>query len=165
MELPSSLSRMRQIWPHLVGSAVALGVVGFYLGLLTLTGSWSFARAQFGHYRWWILALAVGLGVQATLFTALRGRLMGRKKTAATSSLAASGGVSTASMAACCAHYLVSVLPLLGLPFLSAALAGLNKYQTYLFALGVVSNLFGIGLMFRLLARNEMVRHLAVSRH
>jgi Cu+-exporting ATPase len=157
-------SPFRNTWAYVVGSAAALGVVGFYLGLLTLTGSWSFARVQFGQYRWWILALAVGLGVQATLFTAVRGRLVGRNRRAATSSLAASSGVSTASMAACCTHYLVSVLPVLGLPFLSAALAGLAKYQTYFFAAGVVSNLFGIGLMARPLARNGMVSRVAALR-
>ena len=144
--------------PYLVGLAAALGVVGFYLGLITLTADWYFARSQFSEYRWWILALAAGLGVQAILYTALRGQLMGRHKKAAKSSLAASGGVSTVSMAACCAHYLVAFLPALGLPFLSTALASLDQYQTYFFLVGVISNLFGIGLMLRLLARNGMLR-------
>ena len=148
--------------PYLVGLIAALGVVGFYLGLITLTADWYFARSQFSEYRWWILALSAGLGVQATLYTALRGRLAGRNNKAATSSLAASGGLSTAAMAACCAHYLVAFLPALGLPFLSAAVASLDQYQTYFFLVGVISNLFGIGLMLRLLTRNGMLPRLAV---
>ena len=148
--------------PYLVGLTAALGVVGFYLGLITLTADWYFARVQFSEYRWWILALSAGLGVQATLYTALRGRLAGRNNKAATSSLAASGGLSTAAMAACCAHYLVAFLPALGLPFLSAAVASLDQYQTYFFLVGVISNLFGIGLMLRLLTRNGMLPRLAV---
>ena len=148
--------------PYLVGLTAALGVIGFYLGLITLTADWYFARSQFSEYRWWILALSAGLGVQATLYTALRGRLAGRNNKAATSSLAASGGLSTAAMAACCAHYLVAFLPALGLPFLSAAVASLDQYQTYFFLVGVISNLFGIGLMLRLLTRNGMLPRLAV---
>jgi copper chaperone CopZ len=148
--------------PYLIGMTAALGVVGFYLGLITLTADWYFARSQFSEYRWWILALAAGLGVQAILYTALRGQLMGRHKKAAKSSLAASGGLSTASMAACCAHYLVVFLPALGLPFLSTALASLDQYQTYFFLVGVISNLFGIGLMLRLLAKNGMLPRLGL---
>jgi copper chaperone CopZ len=148
--------------PYLIGLTAALGVVGFYLGLITLTADWHFARSQFSEYRWWILGLAAGLGVQAILYTALRGQLMGRHKKAAKSSLAASGGVSTISMAACCAHYLVAFLPALGLPFLSTALASLDQYQSYFFLVGVVSNLFGIGLMLRLLAKNGMLPRLGL---
>jgi copper chaperone CopZ len=148
--------------PYLIGLAAALGVVGFYLGLITLTADWHFARSQFSEYQWWILALAAGLALQAILYTALRGQLMGRHKKAAKSSLAASGGVSTVSMAACCAHYLVVFLPALGLPFLSTALASLDQYQSYFFLAGVISNLFGIGLMLRLLAKNGMLPRLGL---
>jgi hypothetical protein len=112
---------------------------------------------QFEEYRWWILALAAGLGVQATLYSFLRKRLKGKNVKSAKSSLAASGGMSTASMAACCAHYLVAFLPALGLPFLSAAAAGLAEYQTQLFLLGVLSNLFGIGVMLRVMKKNGII--------
>lgn len=97
--------------PHhyIIGMAAALGVVGFYLGLITLTSDWYNARIQFSEYRWWILALSFGLGVQATLYSLLKMNLQGRSMKAAKSSLAASGGMSTASMAACCAHYYLAV--------------------------------------------------------
>ena len=80
--------------PLLIGVAAAIAVVGFYLGLITLVSDWYNARMQFEEYRWWILALAAGLGVQATLYSFLRIRLNGKNVKSAKSSLAASGGMS-----------------------------------------------------------------------
>ena len=130
------------VFPILIGVIAALAVVGFYLGLLTLNSDWFYARMQFAEFRWWIIALSVGLGIQATLFTYMRKRLRGNKLTAATSGLAASGGMSTASMAACCAHYLVTVLPVLGVPFVTTAVSALERYQTVFFFITGIS--FGI---------------------
>lgn len=144
-------------YPYIIGSVAAIGVLAFYLGLLTLISDWYNAKAQFSDYRWWIIALSIGLGVQATLFSGLRIRLRGKNMKGAKSSLAASGGMSTASMAACCAHYLVAFLPALGLPFLSTAAAGLAEYQPQFFFLGVVSNLFGIGVMIRVMLKNNII--------
>jgi YHS domain-containing protein len=150
--------RLMGLGPYLTGVAAAMGVVGFYLGLLTVTSDWYNARSQFGEYGIWILALGVGLGVQATLFSLYRAWHRGESMKAAKYSLAASGGISTTAMAACCAHYLVVILPVLGLPFLSAAAAGLAGYQTYFFLAGVISNLFGIGLMIRMMSRSGMIQ-------
>ena len=144
-------------YPFFIGIAAALGVVVFYFGLLTLTSDWNNAKMQFAEYRWWIIALSVGLGIQATLFSFLQKQLQRTRMRAAKSSLAASGGMSTASMAACCAHYLVPLLPALGLPFLSAAVAGIAEYQSVFFLLGVLLNLFGIGVMLRLMNRNGII--------
>ena len=158
-EIPKKQLSSQAFRPHpsVIGVVVALGVVGFYLGLLTVTSDWNNARAQFAEYRWWIIALALGLGIQGTLYTYLKKQLKGRTIKAAKSSLAVSGGVSTASMAACCAHYLVAFLPALGLPFLSAAAAGLTEYQMEFFLLGVFSNLIGISIMLRLMKKNGLI--------
>ena len=146
-----------KVKPYLLGVTAAVGIIGFYLGLLTLVSDWFNAKSQFVQYWEWIIALATGLGIQATLFAYMKGRLKGKMITAAKSSLAASGGVSTASMAACCAHYLVAFLPALGLPFFSAAAAGLAKYQMEFFFLGVISNLFGIAVMIRTMNKNGLI--------
>ncbi len=151
--------------PYLIGVAVAVGVVGFYLGLITLTSDWYNARLEFKEYGIWILALAAGLGVQVTLFSLLRAWHQGVSMKAAKCSLAASGGMSTTAMAACCAHYLTVILPVLGLPFLSAAAAGLARYQTYFFLAGLLSNMFGIGLMLRIMTRNGMIQIRALVNH
>jgi len=144
-------------YPFFIGIAAALAVVGFYLGLLTLTSDWYSAKMQFVEYRWWIIALSLGLATQATLFSFMRKKIFGRNIKAVKSGIAASGGMSTASMAACCAHYLVPLMPALGLPFLSGAVAGIAKYQTELFMLGVLSNLFGLGIMLRIMHKNGIL--------
>ena len=140
----------------LIGLAVALGVVVFYLGLHTLTSDWNNAKTQLEEYEWWIIALSFGLGVQAALYSLMKKRLQKSDTKGAKSSLAASGGMSAASMAACCTHYLAALLPALGLSFLSTAASGLGKYQSEFFLLGVISNLFGIGVMLRLMGKIEI---------
>ena len=66
-------------YPFFIGIAAALAVVGFYLGLLTLTSDWYSAKMQFIEYRWWIIALSLGLGTQATLFSFMRKKIFGQK--------------------------------------------------------------------------------------
>ncbi len=144
--------------PFLIGVTASLGVVGFYLGLLTLTSDWYNARLEFGEYGTWIITLAIGLGVQATLFSLYRAWRRGESIKAAKYGLVASGGMSTMAMAACCAHYLAVLLPVLGLPFLSAAAASLASYQVYFFMAGVISNLFGIGLILGMMHRSGMIQ-------
>jgi len=157
-ESQSLLSKQTfNVKPYLFGVTAAADVIGFYLGLLTLVSGWHNAASQFVQYWGWIIALATGLGIQATLFTYIKDQLKEKKITAAKSSLAASGGISTASMAACCAHYLVAFLPAFGLPFFSAAAAVLAEYQIEFFFLGVISNLFGIVVMIRTMSKNGLI--------
>jgi len=143
--------------PYIFGFMAAAGIIGFYLGLLTIVSNWYNATSQFAQYWGWIIALAAGLGIQATLFSHIKSQLKGKSIKTAKSSLAASGGVSTASMAACCAHYLVALLPAFGLPFFSAASAGLAKYQVEFFFLGVISNVFGIFIMIRTMNKYGLI--------
>jgi copper chaperone CopZ len=145
---------------YIFGAIASFAIVGVYLGMKTLTADWYFAKIQFSEYRWWIITLAVGLGIQVTLFTLFRARLRGQKMKAAKSSMAASGGVSATAMMACCSHYLATLIPALGIPFLSAtAVASLAEYQTYFFLAGVISCLVGIGLMLRMMEKHGMIRN------
>jgi cyanate permease len=48
----------------------------------------------------------------------------------------------------------VAFLPVLGLSFLSPAVASLAERQSEFFALGLLSNLFGIGIMLRLMEKS-----------
>ena len=144
---------------YLLGVLASIAIVGIYLGMNTLTSDWYFARVQFSEYRWWIISLATGLGIQVTLYTFFRVHLRGKKKTAANSSMAASGGVSAVAMMACCSHYLATLVPLLGVSFLSAtAVASHEQYKPYFFLAGVVSCLFGIALMVRMMRKHGMFR-------
>jgi hypothetical protein len=144
-----------RIYPFLIGAGASFGLIAFYLGIMTLTADWDYAGIQFEAYRWWIIVLSLGLGVQSTLFTFLRRGLKGAEKKTARSNLAASGGVSTGSMVVCCLHHLTDVVPFLGFPILAVTL---QRYQTLFFLIGVLSNLFGISLMLRMMANHERLR-------
>lgn len=144
-----------KIYPFLIGAGASLGLIAFYLGIMTLTADWYYAGIQFEEYRWWIIALSLGLGVQSTLFTLLRRGLKGAEKKTARSTLAASGGISTGSMVVCCLHHLTDVVPFLGFPILAVTL---QRYQTFFFLIGVLSNLFGISMMLRMMAKHEMIQ-------
>ncbi len=144
---------------YLYGALAAVLIVGVYLGMNTLTADWYFARVQFIEYRWWILTLAIGLAVQVTLFTLFRAHFRGRKIKGAKSTMAASGGMSATAMMACCSHYLATVIPALGVPFLSAAaVARIAEYQTYFFVAGILSCLVGIGMMLRMMEKHGLIQ-------
>lgn len=151
---------------YLFGTLAAFGIVGIYLGMNTLTADWYFAKDQFSEYRWWIIALAIGLAVQVTLFAMFRSQIRGMRMRAAKSSIAASGGISVVAMMACCSHYLATLIPVIGVSFLSAsAVAGLAQYQPYFFLTGVISSLFGIGLMLRMMVKHRMIRAGVVKKY
>lgn len=144
-------------FPYIKGLFAALGIIGFYLGLLTLISDWYYAAVQFESFRIWILLLAAGLGIQVFLYSILRLHIKSMQIKGAGKTIVVSGGLSTAGMAACCAHYLVTVLPVLGVPFVSSAIASLEQYQTVFFFIGVLSNIFGILFMLNLMRKNRML--------
>lgn len=143
--------------PVLWGAAAAIAVVAFYLGLITLTSDWSNAVYQFSQYGGWVVALAAGLSLQVGLFARMRSIMAGRHARGAGKGIAASGSMSGVAMALCCSHYLATILPAIGLPFLSGAVAGLAQYQTAFFVVGVISNILGLAYMLRLMIKNGMI--------
>lgn len=148
--LPAGWLKHRMVW----AVAAASGVIGFYLGLITLTSDWSNTAYQFSEFGGWVIALALGLGIQVGLFTHMRAVMAGARLKGAASGMAASGGASGVAMALCCSHYLAAILPAIGLPFFSGAVAGLVEYQTVFFVIGVISNMLGIAYMLRLMVKN-----------
>jgi hypothetical protein len=134
-----------------VGSSLAL--IGFYLGVMSLTGGWAYAQFQLQEYRWWILPLSIGFGTQVFLFLHVRRGLKAGQKRPAGAALAASGGVSATSMLACCLHHAADVIPFLGFSTLAVTV---QRYQPLFFALGILSNLVGILVMFRMMIRNGL---------
>lgn len=138
-----------------VGAAVLLIVV--YLSIITLAQDWAHALEQATEMWYWGLALAGGFGTQVGLFSFIRQRLRERRA-ATTGSVAATGGVSAGSMAACCAHHLSDVLPLIGL---SGAAIFLVRYQLFFIIAGVVSNVVGITIMLETIQRHGLSDRLA----
>lgn len=119
--------------PAYAGIAGAASLLLAYFGILTLANSFPHAISQFRSMWYWIVLLSAGFGLQMALYAYA-------KKQCGTASVAASGGISGASMIACCAHHLTDVLPILGI---SAAAVFLTRYQTFFIIIGVLSNLNG----------------------
>lgn len=135
--------RFQALWrPAALGLLAGVGLLAFYLGVITLAQGWTHAVAQLGEDRWFVGAIAAGFGSQVGLFVYLRAL----HASAMSGGVAASTGTSTAAMLACCAHHLTEILPIVGL---SGAAIFLNAYKTPLLWLGIAMNLLGIAYLLR----------------
>ena len=133
-----------------IGVIAAILLLGVYVGIIGVVQGLAHAWEQTARLWYWVLALAVGFGIQAGLFSFIRQSLRQRR---ASATVAASGGISAGSMAACCAHHLGDVLPLLGL---SGAAAFLVGYQQFFIILGVLFNVVGITIMLDTIQRHGL---------
>ncbi len=123
----------------ILASAILLGI---YFVILTLVSGWSFAQDQFASFWYFVLSLTVGFGIQITLYQYIKslvhsGQGMGKV-------VGVSGTTSTAAMISCCAHYLVNLVPILGVTGLVTFVA---QYQVKLFWVGIFFNIAGIAYM------------------
>lgn len=128
--------------------AAAALLLAVFFGIVGLVSGWPFALEQFAAFWPFLIALAVGFGVQVGLYAYLR-QLAGGEK-ASGKVVAASGTTSTVAMVSCCAHYLANVLPVLGVTGFITVVA---QYQTELFWVGLAFNLAGIGYIAPKVAR------------
>ena len=124
------------------GGGSALALLGVYFAVLTFVSGWSFALEQFSTFWYFVVSLAVGFGIQIALYQYLKrlvhsGQGMGKV-------VGVSGTTSTAAMISCCAHYLVNLIPVLGV---TGVVTFVAQYQVELFWVGIFSNLVGIGYM------------------
>ena len=140
------------------GLLASLGLLGFYLGLITLAQGWGHAVQQLAEDRWFVAAIMAGFGTQVGLFLYVRA-LHAR---VAAGGMAASTGTSAAAMLACCAHHLTEILPILGL---SGAAVFLNVYKTPLLWLGIAMNLAGIAYMLTKVREAERSAADSACRH
>lgn len=134
------------------GVAGGAGLVGVYLAIVggtsgSLGHAWELLATDWP----FVAALAAGFGTQVGLYT--RVRELHRASRAVAGAAGLGTGTSTAAMVACCAHHLADVVPLLSLPAVAGAAAALAQWRTPLMALGIASNLLGIGYHLRLLGR------------
>ena len=127
------------------GNSILKGVVAtgtilaVYFAVLTLVSGAAFAGSQFTEYWYFIMSLAVGFGVQIGLYGYLKAEI--HAKDPSGKMLAVTGTTSTGAMISCCAHYLVNILPVLGV---SAFASFIGAYQVQLFWIGLGFNLAGI---------------------
>lgn len=120
----------------LVGTAALLAV---YFSVLTLVSGWSFAADQFFRFWYFVISLAVGFGIQIGLYAYLKNAV--HKPNASGKVLAVSGTTSTGAMISCCAHYLVNILPILGV---AGFITVISQYQIELFWVGLLFNVAGV---------------------
>lgn len=129
----------------LLSKSVKFGILAFmlmlavYFGVVSLISGMSFALEQFAKFWYFIVALALGFGIQIGLYTYLK-NLVGQHR-ASGKVVAVSGATSTAAMVSCCAHYLANILPILGV---AGFLTIVAQYQIELFWLGLAFNAAGI---------------------
>lgn len=123
----------------IIAAAILLAV---YFAILTLVSGFSFATSQFSQFWYYIVSLAFGFGIQIGLYAYLKAAV--HAKDPSGKLLAVTGTTSTAAMVSCCAHYLVNVLPILGV---SALASFVGAYQIQLFWIGIAFNLGGIAYM------------------
>jgi uncharacterized membrane protein YiaA len=150
----ASATRLRiSLRPIVYGVLGALGLIAFYLGLITLAQGWSHATEQLAEDRFFIAVLVAGFGTQVGMFTYLR-TVHAR---ATSGGVAASTGTSATAMLACCVHHLADLLPVVGL---SGAAIFLNAYKTPFLWIGIVMNLAGVAYLLRkVLQQRRMTCH------
>lgn len=139
----------------------------YYLILLAVTKDFEHPINQFKLYQPWMSILIFGFGIQVGLYLLLRRgfRLNLSQKRDHVQSLskepkivASTGGVmSGASMAACCAHHIIDVSPILGV---TGTAVFLTEYQMQFLMLGVLANLIGIIYMAWLITGRKQIKEI-----
>ncbi len=123
-------------------------LLSVYFGVLALVSGWGFAMRQFSMFWYFIVSLALGFGIQISLYVYLRELV--RDTNGEGGVLGVTGTTSVVSMISCCTHYLVNILPFLGAVGLVTLAA---QYQVQLFWFGLLSNLLGIWYVGRRIIR------------
>ena len=128
----------KSLKPVIYGILAGLGVLLFYIGVLSLFQGSDFAFSQFSRLWYWIVPLAIGFGTQIGLYTSIRHTAL------LNAEVTASGTISGGSMVACCSHFLLNIIPIVGFSGLAAFLM---TYQKAIFGIGILSNIVGITLL------------------
>jgi YHS domain-containing protein len=136
--------------PLAAGAIAIVGLLGFYLGMITVAQGWDHAIQQLVDDRWFIGAIALGFGTQVGLYTHLRGL----HTHSGVGGVAASTGTSAAAMLACCTHHLADVLPIVGV---AGAAVFLNTYKTPLLWMSIVMNGTGIAYLLWKIQRHRQI--------
>ena len=124
----------------LYGILAGSGLLFFYLGVVSYFQGLEFALLNLRSLWWLVFSLAIGFGTQIGLYASI-------KHTAAlTGTVAGTGGVSAGSMVACCSHFLLNIIPIVGFSGIAVFLAA---YQKEFLGIGILSNIIGIGIMLK----------------
>ena len=131
----------------------AVMLMGVYLGIVSLAESPKHALSLFWEDKIFVIPIMIGFCIQVGLYTLLRkGWHMPLSVPAGGATTAASGGVSTFAMVACCVHHIADALPLIGL---TAAATFLANWKIPFMILGLISNLIGITVMLAVILKER----------
>ena len=119
--------------------ATACLLLLFALIVRLLSGSWQEVLLQFSDTGWYIVVLAGGFGVQVAIWKYLR--LSHKQRMNTHGVTAVSGTTSTIGMLACCTHYLVNIVPFIGL---AGAVGVLTAYRAQILTARIGLNFLGI---------------------
>ncbi len=140
--------------PFISGTAGAAILQGVYFTVLSLLNSPMYAWQQFIRLSPWMVPLVAGFGVQVGIFFYMRAfAKLAKQGMTGSAPVAASAGISSGSMIACCLHHVVDVLPFLGI---SAVAVFLTEYQSFLLSVGIVSNLIGLSFIFYTIQKHHL---------
>jgi len=133
------------------GALASSGLFLIYILIISLAQSFTHAIDEFVSLYYLLIPLIAGFGIQVSLFSYSRQYMKAMRQ--GSIYVTVSGGLSTASMIACCAHHLTDILPFIGV---TAAAIFLTAYQTFFIILGLLSNVIGITVMLALIQRHHM---------
>lgn len=113
----------------------------FYFAIVSAISGFKFTLSQFQSYWYFLISLALGFGIQIGLYSYLKQLVKNSSVATSGKTVAVTGTTSTLAMISCCAHYLVNIIPILGI---AGALSIIAQYQVEIFWIGLAFNLFGI---------------------
>lgn len=144
--------------PAVRGFIAAAILAGLYVGVVSGISGWQSMVGQLRQYWYFLLFLWFGFGFQVGLYTSLR-RLVSAHRSSR-SLVAATGTSTTTAMLACCTHYLVGILPILGT---SGVIAFVGQYQAEMFWVALSIN--AVGSLVLLARMQQMHRQLDSVRY
>ncbi|MDO8340397.1 MAG: hypothetical protein Q7T59_00305 [Candidatus Woesebacteria bacterium] len=125
------------------GFVASLILLSAYFIVITLISGFVFAKDQFRQFWFYVVPLSIGFGIQIGIFSYLRNL---HKTKLSSKVLATTGTTSTFAMVSCCTHYLVNILPILGVV---GIISFITQYQIEFFWIGLILNLAGIIYMLK----------------
>jgi hypothetical protein len=146
------------------GLAGSLLLSAVYFGLVSWAESPKHALEYFWADRWIVAPILLGFGVQCALYVVLKKRyFLPVESTGPSGAMVGAGGATSAlAMAACCAHHITDVLPILGL---TAASAFLAEYRIAFMLVGLGTTLAGIAVMLFIIFKERRKAIVSLNFH
>jgi len=151
---PLEAPQPRQSNSYLLHGIIAsMLLMAIYFSIVSIAESLNHAVVEFISLSYLMVPVIISFGIQIALFSYSRqqSKVIRQRSTSATTN----GGMSTASMIACCAHHLTDVAALIGL---AAVTLFLTTYQTAFILIGLISNIIGILTSLIFIQKNKLYR-------